>query len=188
MTPGRIYYCRLPSGRLGSYTEHSVESLLAGCEDLGDCRLWRGYVGNGTPLVYDFASDKMVSVRRLIREILGQTVQTGNYYPSSCGDPLCVAPEHTISRTQRLHAKAMNRALSESPATEQIRRAKISTAKRLLSDEQISEIISSDEDGPTVAARLGVSRSTVSKYRRGERGVYRAANPWAALLMPGAAR
>jgi transcriptional regulator with XRE-family HTH domain len=80
----------------------------------------------------------------------------------------------------------MSAALAASSSSELLRRRKISEAKRRLTADQVDDILQSPDDGAILADRLGISRSTVSKYRLGKLGAYRATNPWAALALGGA--
>lgn len=179
----RIYYCTLTNRARKSYAVHTVESLKAQCEQLGDCLVWQGYVANQTPKVSVFG-EGMSPVRKLFAELLGnRKFAKGVYfYASSCGDPLCVAPAHTIRRSRSQQIQAMNKALRNNAAAELIRRVKMSEGRRRVTAEMIEEIMTSPDTGKDVAIRLGISKSCVSKYRRGERGVVSQRNPFAGLM------
>src|SRR5687767_8625125 len=83
----------------------TMESLLARTVEEGECLIWRGYVANKTPQVAH--NGKMVTVRRLMLQLQGKDPK--DYCASSCGDPLCVAPHHIVSRSKSLHLKRMTK-------------------------------------------------------------------------------
>lgn len=142
----------------------------------GECWIWTGYVAQGVPYVYH--DGRMQSVRR----VLAGPDCTRGYLFAACGDQRCINPAHTKWRSNAAHMPTIARK-QRSPASEQIRRAKIAAAKahmRKLSDEQIAEIIHSGESCYVLADRYGVSRTLVSRYRR--RGGAIEANPWAQLM------
>lgn len=128
-----------------------------------------------------YSNGKMVSARGLLAVLSGreQPAMSG-YWSSCCGDDACVKPEHTVFRRAREHYIKMGKSVTKT--SEAMRRAKISAKRRKLTDEQISEILHSNESGPVVAARLGVSRSLVCKYRNGTSGMTRNINMWQGLM------
>lgn len=160
-------------------TKHTVESLTAKAVEEGDCLIWQAYFGNGVPMVY--SNGKMVSARGLLAMLSGrEQPTTAGYWSSCCGDDACVKTEHTVFRRAREHYIKMGKSVSKT--SEAMRRAKISAKRRKLTDEQISEIMHSNDSGPVLAARMGVSRSLVCKYRNGTSGLTRNTNIWSGLL------
>lgn len=146
--------------------KHSVESLLSRTVEVGDCLEWTGYYGNGVPYVCHEGS--MTSVRRLLRVLDGQDAPAG-YYATTCENPKCVHPDHIIFRTQKKHMARMGKRNVTTPAKSQkIRQAHIKAGRTVLDEYKAQEIRLSDEPGPVLAAKYGVSKSTIAKIRSGE--------------------
>lgn len=144
----------------------TMESLLARTTEEGDCLLWQGYVGNGVPQVSH--GGKVVSVRRLMLEMMGRVVKPTDFTPARCGCRTCVEPSHIVQRTHQQHAIAMLKA----PRNETVRVAKLQAYKRThsakLTLEQAREIRSSPETGAALARQYGVDKSLVSMIRLGK--------------------
>jgi histone H3/H4 len=170
------------------------EEIRAMCHEEGDCLMWQGYMANGTvPMMMATvprASDppdrppqrRMNSVRAIFTHLLtGEPIKAGYYVPK-CEHARCVAPAHTAFRDSKTHMRTMWKSLRKMPVEMAMRNAKISKAKRRLSDEAIQEIMTSSEPASVVAARLGCSKATVCGYRRGTRGMQRGSNPFAELV------
>jgi hypothetical protein len=157
---------------------HTLESLYEMTEECGDCRIWKGYYTvNGVPMVYQ--GGKMVSVRKLIMSFFQKA--TSKYYSCKCGTPGCVAKEHIDRRTEQQHMGAMNKNSLKS-ASNPSRRAKISAMKLAqgkLTPQTINEIIASNESGPVLAQKYGVTKTRISQVRRNGSLVQ---NVWAGLM------
>jgi hypothetical protein len=164
-------------------TVHTTESLLARTDEFGDCLIWKGYRANNAP--YVFYEGKMTSVRGLLWKLMGKKVPDGRvYYRVICKQDGCIAPGHTRCDTEAEHMKRLAQPDMRTTAGEAIRAAKIAQHRRKLSrisEETIQEILRSDETGPEIEKRLGISRSLVSQYRRGRLGATRARNPFQGL-------
>lgn len=153
-------------------TKHTVESLRARTIEVGECWEWQGYSAHGTPQVFSPAGNpkrRMVSVRRLFRELIAGQPQPDGFYSVSCGNVECVNPDHTLFRTEKLHFKAMGKKVGSSP----VRSLKLSqyhrtNGKAKLSESKAQEIRLSNESGPVLAERYGVNKSLISRVRRGE--------------------
>ncbi|MFN4121305.1 hypothetical protein [Acidovorax sp.] len=162
---------------------HTTESLLARVDEFGDCLIWNGYMANNTP--YVFHEGKMTSVRGLLWKLSGKKVPDEKvYYRAICQQDGCVNPAHIRCDTEADHMKRLAQPELRTAAGEAIRAAKISQHKRKLSritEETIQEILHSNETGPEIERRLGISRSLVSQYRRGRLGATRASNPFQGL-------
>ena len=102
---------------------HTITTLKERTIEDGDCWEWQGYCANGTPSVCH--QGKMISVRRLFTQLLGNTVREGYYVPK-CGNGLCVNPEHITYNDPKLHMKKAARKALKSPT----RRLKIQIHKR----------------------------------------------------------
>ena len=161
---------------------HTTESLLARTVEEGDCRLWTGFATNRTPLVCE--DGRMVPVRRVLSRLAGRD-DGAAYYAAACGNPLCVEQEHTVARTHKQHMRVMGKTASTG-AGAAARRARITAARRargdVVPDDVVQAILASNESGPVLAARYGISRSTVNNYRSARIGRTAGNNPFAALI------
>lgn len=148
-------------------TIHTLETLLRRTTEEGDCMLWDGYLGNGTPMVYH--DGKLIQVRKLVL-ILTNVPPRGQYTTCRCGDPLCVAPQHIVQRTTKEQHRLMGLRVSKS-ATNHARIAKITKARRSklakITQEQANEIRVSSESGPVLGARYGITKSQVRNIKIG---------------------
>lgn len=161
-------------------TIYTTETLKARCIEEGQCWIWQGYFGNGTPMANH--AGKFQAVRRIFTELTQGETKKGGYYAPTCGEPKCVNPDHTAWHNPASHYRRMGVVAMASESAQQVRRAKISASKRRISDDAITDIMHSNDNAKIVAARHGISPSTVSKYRRGVSGVTLQCNPWAALM------
>ena len=156
---------------------HTIESLYEDTEEYGECRIWTAYIGNGTPMVYH--QGRMYSVRKLLTELSGLST-AANFFGCTCGDNRCVALEHIVRRKKTDHMRTMTKN-SAKTATCPIRCAKISAAKRKagkLSLTDMAEIVLSNESGPDLAGKYGVTRSRINQVKRG----IQPGNPFAGLM------
>ena len=162
--------------------QHTVESIMARTVEEGDCALWTGYAQNRTPQIYD--AGRMVPVRGLLSRLLGrEEPKERGYWASTCGSDLCVKNQHTTYRTDSQHYAYMAKRMQTMPAVQSIRRAKISKARtKKLTDDQVHEILHSNESSRVVAERVGISKSLVCRYRRGELGGTIATNMFMGLI------
>lgn len=159
---------------------HTVESLLARTEEVGECRVWTGYSCNKTPQVEH--EGKIVSVRRLIVQLRGDPIK-GKFFGVKCHTELCVCPEHIIQRSAVSHARVMAKASAKHQASKSLAQV-IARRKRTdikMDMDKAREIRKSEESGQALAVRYGVSRSLINKVKR---GVYwkDSANPFAGLF------
>ena len=149
-------------------TIHTVESLLARSTEEGECHLWDGYSTNKTPMVHQ--DGKMRAVRRVLLDLLGVEVR-GKYLATSCGNPLCINPEHISQRTEKMHVMRMAKNAHKGAAAvrHQIGVLKWRRANPLKINEEIAAAIRADDRHPVeVAQHYGVSKSLVFKIRRGD--------------------
>lgn len=165
-------------------TIHTLQTLMIRTEPDGDCLLWKGFLQNGTvPMVQH--NGEIISVRKLVW-ILSKRAQSGvKYWGTKCGNPACVAPTHIAARKSKAHFQAMTKKLFSNPSAVAVRNAKIGRARRKLTEEQVHELMHSDETHEAAARRLGVSATTIKRYRYGEIGATLDRNPWLQLLRLG---
>lgn len=161
---------------------HTTESLKARCTEEGDCWLWDGYLGNGVPMVHH--EGKMVAVRKLLTALAGKSIKRGAYFSPSCGNALCVCPDHIVRRSQNEHSGHMARMLAQSPANDlrilkltQTRRSRY--AKLTLDDARMAR--ASTESSQKVAEKLGVTKALIARIRRGVQWKDHA-NPFGGLM------
>ena len=156
-------------------THHTLASLKAMAIEEGDCWIWQGYLGNGVPGVYrklpGTKRGTVVSARGWALELAtGIPMKPGYYYRPTCGSPTCINPDHAVAASHKQHMSHMAKALNSQPAIAAIRAAKIGNTRRVLTSEQIQIILSDPRPSPAVAADLGISSSTVCRYRSGTLG------------------
>ena len=163
-------------------TIHTIESLMALTTEEGNCRLWNKYLGNGVPMIYH--DGKFIQVRKLLLTLQGIEIRT-RYTSPSCNNPLCVEPSHIVQRTEKQQHTHMARLVSQSPSNH-MRLAKITKARRdlyaKLTQEQAIEIRMSIESGPVLAERYGVTRTLISRIKRGQTWAQQFGNPFAGLF------
>lgn len=140
-----------------------------------DCMIWANKLQNGTTPYMNFCGIVM-NVRRLIRIAQGKEDQPGRRYMSSCGNPLCVSPDHlvVISRAELNKRSAAKR-------NEVARGKKMSATMRKkygkLTADQIIEMRAADGTLAKIAEKYGVHPSLASRIRRGEHAKY-VGNMW----------
>lgn len=163
-------------------TIHTIESLMALTTEEGDCRLWDKYLGNGVPMV--FHDGRFIQVRKLILELQGVDVWA-RYTSPRCNNPLCVEPSHIIQRSPKQQHTHMAKRVSLAPSN-QGRIIKITKARRAavgkITQDQAIEIRMSDESGPVLADRYGVTRTMISRIKRGESWAQEFGNPFSGLF------
>ena len=164
---------------------HTVETLHAMCIEEGDCWNWDGYMANKSPYVNH--NGVMQSVRKLLFTLTGKpSMPNAKYYASTCGNPICVNPDHSTSRSQKLHSKFMGENVNQNSIT---RRLKLqiksrSRATTKLTRELADQIFIDPRPSRAIAKDFDVSRSMVTNIKSGKswKNLSAAANPWAGLL------
>lgn len=166
-------------------TTHTMETLHARCVEEGDCWVWGGYVQNGAP--YICQSGKLTAVRQITMTLSERPIRIGaKYFATTCGDPLCVNPEHIVCRTPKEH---MTRMASQVQHRAVSRVVKLQTAARAraickLTEASANSILLDARSHRAIAIAHGISKSLVSNIKRGVcwRPVSAQANPWAGLM------
>ena len=160
-------------------TIHTIESIYARTDEVGECRIWKGYSINGTPMVHH--NGKMVSVRRVVMSFF-QSGTSAKFLACKCGTPGCVAYHHIERRSAAQHMAAMN-AASIPAARSPARRARLSASKLAagkLTPEAVIDIRTSPKKGPELAEQYGVSYRRIRQIRAGESSLVQ--NVWAGLM------
>jgi hypothetical protein len=163
-------------------TFHTLESLMARTEEVGDCKEWQGYFANASPGVKH--GGKMTTVRKLIRILQGKERPPGTMTSVSCGNHRCVHPDHLIDRDATAHARVMASNVDYASPTRTAKLQKKAEPRRKISDEGVQAALGDPRTCQAVADAHGVSKSLISKIRRGQshRQTNAAANPWAGLM------
>ena len=155
-----------------------IERVKSRCVIEGDCWLWTGYMNRGiTPQMR--LDGQSVPVRRQLLIEIGRRVLRHESAVARCQTLGCVNPEHVIAVSRPVLVRKYSRQVPTSVRSENTRRnCKI---HRKLSDEDVADILASNESGPVLAKKYGVSVQLISSYRRGEltRGI---GNVWRQLL------
>jgi DNA-binding transcriptional regulator YiaG len=161
---------------------HTTESLLARTLEDGDCRVWQGYSTNKTPQVDH--QGRMTSVRKLLFVLSGKVAEEGAYFGAKCQTVNCVCPDHIIKRHPKLQMKAMAKAASTGTVKAERLRKMTQTRRKTwakLDMEKANTIRNSEESGPVLAQRYGITRSLVNRIKRGDQ--WRdTSNPFAGLM------
>jgi hypothetical protein len=109
----------------------------------------------------------------------GRRLKDGEHFRPTCKTKYCANPEHNKSGT-----------LSEMRLAQNIKRTPVYKAKMMdtlrkrsvISDEQIAELMASNETAKEAARRLGISQSYVNKLRCGDRRQPYGAAPGASVF------
>lgn len=149
----------------GVHSSQTVESLLANCDEVGDCFEWKGYFCNGTPMVSHGGT--MKSVRRLMLELHAVEIPAGHFvFPRRCKNERCICREHMAVESQAKRASRIGALASGNPMRN---RAVSATRRRLhakLTIEQAREIRLSEDSYADLAIRYGVSKTMVGNIKR----------------------
>lgn len=164
---------------------HTVETLHAMCVEEGDCWNWNGYMANKSPYVNH--NGEMQSVRRLLFTLTGKlAMPKAKYYSSNCENPICVNPDHLVSRSPKVHAKIMGKKVNQNAI---IRRLKLQKATRnrpttKLTRELADQIFIDPRSNRAIAGDFNISHSMVSNIKTGKswQNLSAVTNPWAGLL------
>ena len=164
-------------------TVYTLQTLLDHTTEEGDCLLWDGYMQNGVPMVYH--DGQLVQVRKLVLVLSGAKL-SGKYRTCSCGDSRCVALDHIVQRTAKTHFTMMGKQVGLA-SSNTARIAKITKYRRdvmaKITQEQANEIRLSEETGPVLGARYGITKSQVSNIKAGRSWAQKLdfGNPFAGL-------
>jgi hypothetical protein len=136
-------------------------------EEDGECWTWQGALQTTSPVPTMNFNGKVSSVRRHILEAKGVEAN-GRLATYSCGNQLCVNPDHVIlitrKKLQQRTAKTLNYQINP------LRRKRISEKARQhakITNEIANQIREASGTQRQIAAQFGVSQATVSVIRRG---------------------
>lgn len=151
---------------LTSASEYDLWSMNRIMENSRDepktgCRIWTGNINK--PGGYGRISyrGRLWRAHRLAYTLLWAPIPKGMDLLHSCDNPLCVNPNHLRPGTHSENiAEAYQKGRKVVPQGPKHPRFRLSEA-------QVAEALSSPETAASVAARFGVSKSTISRLRNG---------------------
>ena len=150
------------SERLTSLQHLTLSDLMARAHDDGaGCLVWDGYAlfGAAPQWRIDY---QLWPVRRLLWELVHGPIHAKHQIGLSCTEPLCVHPDHLVSRTRSSiqHGR-------KQPAATIIRIAQAKRAGSQLDMATVREIRASDEKSIEIDRRMGWSLGYASRIRLG---------------------
>lgn len=143
-----------------------IEAITARCVEEGECLLWQGHMGNGSPQVY--VNDRYWQCRRVVFEAMRGPIPAGRSPVMKCRSPACLNHDHMALMTPaQIGALAAKEGKFATPE----RRARIALARRNASEkldsQKVAEILACDT--AREAAQLhGIHKSMAARIRRGE--------------------
>lgn len=161
---------------------HTIETLRARCEEIGECWEWTGsHTRNGHPTVTN--AQKHFMVRRLMAELSGMPLTPKKKISTKCGNKSCVCPQHIVIET---HRQLMKRQGAMGKLSGQVRHAKIAAAKRAGPQAKITmeiarSIRESDAPHTTEAKKHGITPRKVADIRNYLCWREFESNPWMGL-------
>ena len=148
----------------------TIEDLKDRCwiDDETGCWHYKGGAkASGAPSIWIPAIDSASTLSQALCVLTkGRRLKDGEHFRPTCKTKYCANPEHNKSGT--LSAMRMSQNIKRTP----IYKAKMMDTlrkKSIISDEQIAELMVSNEASKDAAMRLGISQSYVNKLRRGSR-------------------
>ena len=172
----------------------NLEQIKARCviEEETGCWHWTGALSDGKwPRVYapnhskEGSPIQVQTGRRAVWHVLtGKAIPDGYRVHGRCDDPQCLNPDHMRCGPTAEWGKTLRRkGIYKGKAKRILANRATGRARSALTPELIKEITTSEETGEALASRLGLSRSVVSKARRGRAKSFLAlANPFSGLI------
>lgn len=160
----------------------TLDSLPTHCVEEGECWLWQGYTTAGR-VPYGYLHGKRTAVRRIVLLLRdGRALGPQQVASTTCGDPLCVRPDHIRVTTR---SKQLARAWRDGTINNTLRVLRITAtqrkgAKAKLSQETARAIRASSVPGTQLAPQLGVSVHLVNRVRAGK-SWRELTGPWAGM-------
>lgn len=158
-----------------------IDYLLSICVEEGDCLIWRGHVSEDKLPIVSEKRVKKSARRKLYEAIKGVELTRRQLVRTTCGDHLCMNPEHLkvmdVAKVRKEDAKRG----SYSTPTMNAARVRTSRARGKLTIEQVREIRASTLTLVKLAAIYGVDKSVVGRIRRNEAWIDEA-SPFAGMF------
>lgn len=145
-----------------------IERIRKHVVEEGDCWNWTGALQSRSAVPTMNYKRKVGAVRRFI--LLEQGVDLGKRLATyTCGNPLCVNPEHVAPASRR--AVQVRSAKELAYQTSPVLRKKLSDNARKrakLTPELARQVREADGTQDSIAARFGISKAAVSAIKRGK--------------------
>lgn len=160
--------------------EFTLDWLMARCDEVGECLVWRGYKSDcGQPIGRIPGQKRASNIRRaVIEQRDGEAVGYKRWAYATCEVDGCVHPDHLDSRTRSKATRGKPKSADHIAA--------ITTARRKQSDytyTAIQEILDAPRGAITeVAARHGMSRQSACNLRAGRWRATQAAGMFSGLI------
>lgn len=136
--------------------------------EIGDCWEWQGALQHKSPVPTMNYGGSVKPVRRHIAEASG-AVLAGKLATYSCGNQLCVNPDHVIVVTRRRLQQRTAKELKPQSNPMRIKKlSDIARARGKLTPELAQAIRDAEGTQRDIAARFGISQATVSVIKRGK--------------------
>lgn len=152
-----------------TFDDLQPRNLLDRSDEIGDCWIWKGAVGDTGYPIMKIRGCGCQLVRRLAAKMAGHKLKPRQPVVTTCDEKLCVNPAHCKPSTT---AAVAQRAADRGAFSQRARGSKIAAARRnggsKITMEDAIAIRNSDESGPVLAARYGIHRSQVNNIKRGE--------------------
>jgi hypothetical protein len=157
---------RAPAKCVGVRT---LADLLARCvlDEITGCMVVDAPKRKGSVVLWLPVLGRPVTLAKALAVLLGKDLKPGQRWVPRCGETACANPEHRFIGTRSDLMRILR------PTLDPLHRMRIAAGhwKRetcKYSPELRAEILSSEENGRTIAARLGVHNSVISDIRRGK--------------------
>jgi hypothetical protein len=174
---------------------NTLDKIKGRCkiDDITGCWLWTGAMSGGRfPRIYAPKYGKngakcttQTGARAVWQAKTGKAIPPGfRVFHKGCTNDACVNPAHLDCGPTAAWGKQLQRtgAWADQP-TRILANQAIGRARSAASIEIAREICASSDTGLALAARYGISRSVVSKIRRGQlRSITAVINPFAGLM------
>lgn len=161
---------------LGGIRDPEGLKLRCFVERESGCWIWRGGMSHGFPCVTLCLSDgeRSQSMRgqraaQLLRGVVMKPTDVA--HPYQCRNVLCVNPAHGGVKTRKKHGEWMkSRGLCSSSPKHIAATVRRNKERAIVTPEMVAVMQASDATCAALGRQLGISASSVSKYRRGETG------------------
>lgn len=143
----------------------TLNDLRHHCTEYGDCFLWKRCTCNGHPAMRKDGKTKLV--RRILWESKNGPIPNGGIIKTTCGDVLCINPEHFELTSMKKLCKELGAlgVMSGAMRSAAIQKTKRKTHGKLTLD-AVNHIRSSNETTVKLAEIYGVAQGHISKVRK----------------------
>lgn len=144
-----------------------TERVRRHIEEIGDCWEWTGAMQSNAPTPMINYNRKVQPVRRALAEKMGKSIK-GKLVTCKCRNELCVNPDHLLVVTRKRLQEMVSKERKYTSSPVRMRKlAEKARAHSKLTPELAAEIREADGSQREIAARYGISQSTVSVIKRG---------------------